>query len=413
MALVPQAHTFENPKEVDEETLIKSRLTTVEVKTINRVQKRCNTIITSENLFTDALSARNLSSTLSKDDANVEMADVAAADGAAPAEATDLKPVDSTPQERIESAAERLVEEILLDFAPLEEALMRIQLLTAANRKEVARYEQKKMQIEHASEKARTEMVELNASLSEAHQLKQHKLEYDVIATEITSSPNSQKTRQAQYDSINRLNSEIEALEREKAEYGKVWAARRAQFGAIVEALMGMQAQIQEDKEEQERREGLDDDEDEGEKPLENGEKDGGKVEGANEAAGSTQEASGSASKNEDLTAENKGDAGDVAMEDTQLEEGERISTRDQSRLTSPRLEEGEEVEEGEELEGTVGERSVAPTPGPQDGSYEEMETDDRPPDDDNDMDDDEDDDGAIDESEEGDTSQGPKTPAT
>ncbi|KAK6544154.1 hypothetical protein TWF694_000861 [Orbilia ellipsospora] len=404
MALVPQTHMFENPsKEVDEETLIKSRLTTVEVKTINRVQKRCNIIISSENLLSDALSNPPTSSLPSKDGANVEMSDA----GAPSSDTLEPKPTEATPQERIETATERLVEEILLDFAPLEEALMRIQLLTAANRQEVARYEQKKMQIEEASEKARNEMVELNSSLSEAHQLKQHKLEYDVIATEITSSPNSQKTRQAQYDSINRLNSEIEALEREKAEYGKVWAARRAQFGAIVEALMGMQAQIQEDKEEQERREGLDDDEDEGEKPAESGEKDGAKAEGSNAATGSTQEDAASASKNEESGGESKGENGDVAMEDTAMEEGERMSTRDQSRLTSPRLEEGEEIEEGEEREETVGEQSVAPTPGPQDVPYEEMETDDRPPDiDDDDMDDDEDD-GAIDESAEDEDTQG------
>ena len=50
-------------------------------------------------------------------------------------------------QESIEAAAERLAEEVLQDFAPLEEALMRIQLLTDANRKEVARYEEKKKQI--------------------------------------------------------------------------------------------------------------------------------------------------------------------------------------------------------------------------------------------------------------------------
>ncbi|KAF3911708.1 hypothetical protein AA313_de0204222 [Arthrobotrys entomopaga] len=406
MALVPQTHIFENPsKEVDEETLIKSRLTTVEVKTINRVQKRCNIIISSENLLSDALSnPPTSSSSPSKDGANVEMSDA----GAPSSDTLESKPAETTPHERIETATERLVEEILLDFAPLEEALMRIQLLTAANRQEVARYEQKKMQIEEASEKARSEMVELNASLSEAHQLKQHKLEYDVIATEITSSPNSQKTRQAQYDSINRLNSEIEALEREKAEYGKVWAARRAQFGAIVEALMGMQAQIQEDKEEQERREGLDDDEDEGEKAAESGEKDGAKVEEPNPTAGSAaQEDSGSAPKNEETSGEVKGEGGDVTMEDTTMEEGERTSTRDQSRLTSPRLEEGEEIEEGEEREGTVGEQSVAPTPGPQDVAYEEMETDDRPPNDDDDDDMDDEDDGAIDESAEGEDTQG------
>ncbi|KAF3941613.1 hypothetical protein ABW19_dt0209149 [Dactylella cylindrospora] len=400
MALVPQAQAFDNLKEVDEETLIKSRLITVEVKTINRVQKRCNTIISSENLFADVLS----SFSTSKDDANIEMTDVGT-DGPLSSDNAD-KAEAATPQESIDTAAEKLAEEILLDFAPLEEALMRIQLLTDANRKEVARYEQKRVQIEQASEKARNDMISLNSSLSEAHKLKQHKLEYDVIATEITSSPNSQKTRQAQYDSIARLNAEIEALEREKAEYGKVWAARRAQFGAIVEALMGMQAQIQEDKEEQERREGLDDDEEEGEKNEGSTEKEGAKGDGDAAATHKAQEATtAETSKAED----SKDGAADVVMEDTQMEEGERTSTRDHSTVTSPRYEEGEEIEEGEEREEreegeeTDEEVSVAPTPRPEDASFEEMETDERhvdPTDPDEDMEDD----GAIEEPSEAET---------
>ncbi|KAK6340574.1 hypothetical protein TWF696_008901 [Orbilia brochopaga] len=380
MALVPQAHSFEAPKDFDEELLIKSRLVTVELKAINRVQKRCHTITAAENLLTDALNSAAAAA-----DGAMEMAD-------AKGDASTL-PLD----ERVKSAAEKLEEEILLDFAPLEEALMRIQLLTAANRKEVARYEQKKMQIEQASHKARSEMVELNASLEEARKLKHYKLEYDVIATEITASPNSQKTRQAQYDSIARLNAEIDALEREKAEYGKVWAARRGQFGAIVEALMGMQAQIQEDKEEQERREGLDDDDDEGDKP--DTASSGVKAEGE-----TTQDAEKSGEQPPSKDGSNvKQEGGDVIMEDTQMEEGERLSTRNQSEATSPRFEEGEEIEEGEEREdgGTeVADLSVAPTPGMQEGSFEEMETDDRPPDRDDDMDDD----GAIEEGEEEET---------
>ncbi|KAK6519364.1 hypothetical protein TWF281_003198 [Arthrobotrys megalospora] len=407
MALVPQGPLFDSLKEFDEEALIKSRLITLEVKTLTRVQRRCNTVINSENVLTDALKA-------AKDDANVEMTD-APADGGAAAAAQQSEPTEAKPEmtheEKVEAAAEKLVEDILLDFAPLEEALMRLQLLTAANRKEVARYEQKKMQIEQASQKARIEMVELNSSLSEAHQLKQHKLEYDVIATEITSSPGSQKTRQAQYDSINRLNAEIDALERERAEYGKVWAARRGQFGAIVEALMGMQAQIQEDKEEQERREGLDEDEEDGEKPAEGEGKEGAKgEENASQNSGQAV-ATGAEGKNSE-TGE-KGE-GDVVMEDTQMEEGERTSTRDQSRATSPRIEdddeieEGEEPEEGEEVDEEVGEEgSIAATPVPHDASFEEMETDDRPPDGD---DDEMEDEGAIDEGPVG-GSQGPRTP--
>ncbi|KAK6358672.1 hypothetical protein TWF730_007995 [Orbilia blumenaviensis] len=383
MALVPQPPIFDDKREFDEEALIKSRLITLEVKTLTRVQRRCNTVVNTENVLVDILKA-------AKDDTNVEMTDAPTDDSATvPPEATEPKP-EPTQQEKVEAAADKLVEDILLDFAPLEEALMRLQLLTAANRKEVARYEQKKMQIEQASQKARSEMIELNASLSEAQQLKQHKLEYDVIATEITSSPNSQKTRQAQYDSINRLNAEIDALEREKADYGKVWAARRGQFGAIVDALMGMQAQIQEDKEEQERREGLDEDEDDGDKPADGEGKEGKPEDTAAQTGASTAEG-----KTSEKGAKEESD---IAMEDTPMEEGEHVSTRDQSHATSPRIEDDDEIEEGEEPEESeevTREGSIAPTPAAHDASFEEMETDDRPPDGD---DDEMEDEGAIEE---------------
>lgn len=249
---------------------------------------------------------------------------------------------------------------------------------------------------EKASEKATTDMTTLRTSLAEAEQLKKHKLEYDVIATEITTSPNSQKTRQMQLDSIARLNGEIDALEREKAEYGKVWLARRGQFGAIVEALMGMQAQIQEDKEEQERREGLDDDDDEeaqkgeNEKDKKEEEKKEGEGEGAKERGGD----------GKDGEEKEKAEGGDVIMGDSQLEgegeDGGDKGTVSGSVVTSPRFEDGEH-EEGEEPEdGSVGEathdegsireggsREGTPDPRSQvatqrEGEFEEMETDER-----------------------------------
>jgi len=110
-----------------------------------------------------------------------------------------------------------------------------------------------------ASFKAKADMASLHTSLSLAQETKRNKLTYDTIASEILSTPHL-KPRQTQQDSIARLQQEIADLEQEKDDYGKVWTARRQQFGEIVNALTGMQAQIQEDKEEQERREALDED---------------------------------------------------------------------------------------------------------------------------------------------------------
>lgn len=52
---------------------------------------------------------------------------------------------------------------------------------------------------------------------------------------------------------LDRLNKEIAELEAEREEYRTVWAARRAQFGQIVDQLEKMWGQIKEDKDEQGR----------------------------------------------------------------------------------------------------------------------------------------------------------------
>jgi len=81
------------------DALIKARLYSTEERPFKRIQKRCTNLLESDTI--------------------TEVGD----------------------------ARDRLIEEIELDFASFEAAIMRVQLLTDANRKEVARYEEMREEI--------------------------------------------------------------------------------------------------------------------------------------------------------------------------------------------------------------------------------------------------------------------------
>lgn len=140
-------------------------------------------------------------------------------------------------------------EEADLDFENFSLTIARIQLLHNQNRQEIERYDEQKLDIMAKAEKARTEMATLREQLVEAQQEKANKLTYDTIADDIINS-RALKPREEQMGNLARLQQEIEELETERATYGQVWQARRAQFGEIVAQLEKMQEQIKEDKEE-------------------------------------------------------------------------------------------------------------------------------------------------------------------
>lgn len=104
-------------------------------------------------------------------------------------------------------------------------------------------------------------MSHLRQTLHSAHLTKQNKLHYDHIATELLSHRHLRPARDEQLLNLARLHAEIDELLQERTNYGQVWQARREQFGEIVAQLEKMQEQIQEDKEEHDRREGMDEEE--------------------------------------------------------------------------------------------------------------------------------------------------------
>ncbi|KAF8475535.1 Tho complex subunit 7-domain-containing protein [Kalaharituber pfeilii] len=227
---------------VDEDALIKSRPLTVEERPFKRLTKRCASLP-----FPPALPATIPPSAISRSPSR-----------------------PPTPRALTETDFHNFREDIELDFEYFELTIARIQLLQDTNRREIERYEQEKLNILAASEKARHDMTLLREALQQARQEKDNKLKYDSIASEILSTRALRPPRDEQLLNIARLNQEIAELEEERRSYGKVWLARREQFGEIVRQLEKMQEQIQEDKEEHDRREGMDEEEGEEGEEIEN-----------------------------------------------------------------------------------------------------------------------------------------------
>ncbi|KAI5838373.1 Tho complex subunit 7-domain-containing protein [Morchella snyderi] len=318
----------------DEEALVKARVLAHEARPYNRLVKRCSSITNPD---------------------------------------TPLTP----------DAAARLRDEIDVDFKYFESVITRIQLLKDTNRREVERYEKEKGDILETASTARSTLISLRATLQTTQNEKANKLHYDTIATDILRT-GGLKARDEQTVNLDRLHKEISALEREREDYRAVWAARRTQFGQIVDQLEKMWAQIKEDKDEQDRREGMSEEE-EGEevegavapgagagvgaaglKVVGGG---GGEGVGGDAAtpAGMTPSVGVGAEEEEEEMEEGEeseegvGAEGDVEVGDVEVGDVDMATQREEEREEGEREEgeEEEEGEEGEEEEGEEGEKMV------------------------------------------------------
>lgn len=113
---------------------------------------------------------------------------------------------------------------------------------------------------------------------------------------------------------LDRLSLEINELEATKARYAEMWTARRAQFDEIMEALMGMRRQIQDEKEEQDRREGMADEDGEEEGAINEGTEETSAAPSATDtpvAESATESTTGLAVENESKADTTKNDASD------------------------------------------------------------------------------------------------------
>ena len=152
-------------------------------------------------------------------------------------------------------------EDTLLDFAAFESSIIRIQFLLTSNVRERERYAAEKLKIQATAQAVRDNTADLRVQLEDAQRTLSLRKEYDDLAEKITSN-RLLRPREDQHANLAKLNAEIADLERESQEYAQTWSERRQQFGRIIEEGMQLRRLIRDEKEEVERREGMEERED-------------------------------------------------------------------------------------------------------------------------------------------------------
>lgn len=193
-----------------------------------------------------------------------------------PPEDSDLDAGESEKQKR-QGEWRNFREDVTLDFAAFEGSIARIQFLLTSNERERERYATEKLRILSTMQSVRENTTDLRAQLEEAQRLLALRKNYDELAERITSN-RLLKPRADQQTNLQKLETEIADLEKESKDYATTWSERREQFNRIMEEGMQLRRLIRDEKEEVERREGMQEDEDgeDGDAPSK------GKISGAN-----------------------------------------------------------------------------------------------------------------------------------
>lgn len=153
----------------------------------------------------------------------------------------------------------QLREDITLDFAAFDSSIARLQFLLTANARERERYEADRGRIQDTSQRVKDNTSVLRTRLEGARATLEQRKKFDELAERITSNK-LLRTRAEQGAALAKLEEECKSLEAESEEYTTTWRERREQFEKIMEESMRLRRQIRDEKEEVERREGMDDD---------------------------------------------------------------------------------------------------------------------------------------------------------
>ncbi|KAI1466905.1 Tho complex subunit 7-domain-containing protein [Daldinia caldariorum] len=172
-----------------------------------------------------------------------------------------------------------LKEDIILDFEAFDAQILRLQLLGTANEQERERYGADRLQILATMESVREGNARLKAQLDAARATLAQRRRFDELADRITNN-RMLRPRAEQAANLAKLADECEDLRRESETYGETWRERREQFERLVEEGKRLRALIRDEKEEVERREGMDSDAEDGEAAGTPGK--GGLVSGSN-----------------------------------------------------------------------------------------------------------------------------------
>ncbi|KAL5611564.1 hypothetical protein BROUX41_000851 [Berkeleyomyces rouxiae] len=170
----------------------------------------------------------------------------------------------STAEERPnqQRTLEFLKEDLTTDFSIFDSSLSRLQFLFDANIRERDRYEADKQRILDECQAARDENTVLREKLDEARNTLSKRKRFDDLADKINAN-RLLRPRTDQLANLKKLEEECAELERERETYAETWRERRDQFNRIMEEGMLLRAQIRDEADEVDRRQGMVEDEDE------------------------------------------------------------------------------------------------------------------------------------------------------
>ena len=158
----------------------------------------------------------------------------------------------------------QLKEEINMDFAAFDSSITRIQFLMDANHRERERYAGDKIRIIQEAQTVRDKTAELRVQLDQAKAALAQRRKFDELADRIKSSK-MLRPRDEQHKNLRNLEEECRKLERESGSYAATWRDRREQFDKIIEEGMQLRRLIRDEKDDFDRREGMEEGEEEGE----------------------------------------------------------------------------------------------------------------------------------------------------
>lgn len=244
----------------EENQLHKSRLFSIEEKPFKRITKRLATITQLANRKIRQTLTPPPEQQLTATAPDPEDDDVTiAADTNSPPPATDFA---------------QLKEDVTLDFAAYDYTIGRLQFLQTANAAQRARYAAERGQILDTCARVRDNTAALRAQLAAAQATRAQRLAWDALARGILDAgkgATALQERPKALAGIAKLEEECRQLEAESDTYAATWRERREQFSRIMDESMRLRRLIRDEKEEVERREGMDEEVVEGEASGEGG----------------------------------------------------------------------------------------------------------------------------------------------
>ncbi|KAJ0160505.1 THO complex subunit mft1 [Colletotrichum tanaceti] len=153
---------------------------------------------------------------------------------------------------------DQIKDDLTLDFAAFDSSIARLQFLLDANVRERERYKADQQRILEECQNVRDNNTRLREQLEGAKATLAQRKEYDKLANALMAK--GLRPRGEQETNLAKLEEEIRDLEKESETYAITWRERRDQFSKIMDEGMLLRRQIRDEKEEVERREGMNED---------------------------------------------------------------------------------------------------------------------------------------------------------